>query len=198
MPEGSCVKARPRGAHQQDSHSGLATSEGKRAYQASLSAGGPRSQALYVPGDRRCTRVPDEGWRWQVDRVVATCPHAPRASLRSQGKSSGLALAGLYAAIGTPWKASHGRGGLAGRRSSGAAPLACDWPLQFSVLGRPRTVISACSCVKARPRCARCCAALTPARSDWASPRKDGKHKLQRPAAQRPGERRACCYPTPS
>src|ERR1700757_2824766 len=39
--------------------------------------------------------------------------------------------------------------------------------------------------------------ALTPARSDWASPRKDGKHKLQRPAAQRPGERRARFTPPP-
>src|SRR5207247_3415249 len=54
----------------------------------------------------------------------------------------------------------------------GAAPLACIWPLRFSVLGRPRKVISARSCVKARPRSARCCAALTPARSDWASRRK--------------------------
>ena len=28
MPEGSCVKARPRCAHQQDGHRGLAASEG--------------------------------------------------------------------------------------------------------------------------------------------------------------------------
>src|SRR5262249_6529916 len=71
------------------------------------------------------------------------------------------------ARIGTPWKASHGRGGLAGGGRLGAAPLACIWPLRFSVLGRPRKVISARSCVKAKPRSARCCAALTPARSDW-------------------------------
>jgi hypothetical protein len=34
MPEGSCVKARPRGAHQQDGPRGLAASAGRRAYQA--------------------------------------------------------------------------------------------------------------------------------------------------------------------
>jgi hypothetical protein len=43
-------------------------------------------------------------WRWQVDRVGATCPHAPRASLRSQGRSSGLSLAGLCTA-GHRWRA---------------------------------------------------------------------------------------------
>ena len=41
-------------------------------------------------------------------------------------------------------------GGLGDGRRSGAAPLAYDWPLLFSVLERPRTVISARSCVKAR------------------------------------------------
>ena len=104
---------------------------------------------------------------------------------------------GCVPRIVTLWKASHGQGGLADGRRSGAAPLACLWPLRFSVLERRRPVISARSCVKARPRCARCCAALTPARSDWASPRKDGKHKLQRPAASRPGERRARFSPPP-
>jgi hypothetical protein len=43
-------------------------------------------------------------WRWQVDRAVATCPHAPRASLRSQGRSSSLSLAGLCTA-GHRWRA---------------------------------------------------------------------------------------------
>ena len=67
-------------------------------------AGGPRSQALRVsgPGGARACRT--RRWRGQVDRVVATCPHAPRASLRSQGRSSGLLLAGLCAA-GHRWRA---------------------------------------------------------------------------------------------
>jgi hypothetical protein len=60
MPQGSCVKAWPRSAHQQDGYRGLTTSEGRMAYQAGCGAGGPQSQALYVPGDRRSTRVPDE------------------------------------------------------------------------------------------------------------------------------------------
>ena len=72
---------------------------------------------------------------------------------------------GCVPRIGTPWKASHGRGGLAGGRSSGAAPLACLWPLRFSVLGRPRKVISARSCVKARPRSRSCAARSLDTRS---------------------------------
>src|SRR5712691_1864018 len=52
-------------------------------------------------------------------------------------------------------------------RSAGVAPLACGWPLRFLVLGRRRNLISGRSCVKARPRSARCDAALTPAPSDW-------------------------------
>jgi len=50
---------RGRCAHQQDGHRGVAASEGRRACQAGISAGGPRSQALCVQGDRRRTRVPD-------------------------------------------------------------------------------------------------------------------------------------------
>ena len=34
MPQGSCVKAWPRGAHQQDGYRGLTASEGRMAYQA--------------------------------------------------------------------------------------------------------------------------------------------------------------------
>src|SRR5262249_15515522 len=44
--------------------------------------------------DRRDCACRLRHWRWQVDRVVATCPHAPRASLRSQGRSSSLLLPG--------------------------------------------------------------------------------------------------------
>ena len=50
----------------------------------------------------------------------------------------------------------------------------------------------------ALPMCLPWVPALTPAPSDWAAPRQDGTHKLQRPAARRPGERRARFYPTPS
>src|SRR5262249_54140892 len=39
--------------------------------------------------------------------------------------------------------------------------------------------------------------ALTPAPFAWAAPRKQENHKLQRPAAQRPGERRASFSPPP-
>ena len=92
---------------------------------------------------------------------------------------------GCVPRIGPLWKASHGQGGLAGGRRSGAAPLAYRWPLRFAVLARPRTVISARSCVKARA--ARSPAPLGP-RLDTrslrlATQRKDGQHKLQRPAA---------------
>ena len=40
MLQGSCVKAWPRGAHQQDGYCGLTASEGRMAYQAGLGAGG--------------------------------------------------------------------------------------------------------------------------------------------------------------
>ena len=72
MPEGSCVKAHPRCAHQQDNPRGLAASEGCMACQAGLGAGGPRSQALRVPGGlaahARAGRGAGVGWRaawWQ-------------------------------------------------------------------------------------------------------------------------------------
>jgi hypothetical protein len=59
LPQGSRVKAWPRGVHQQDRHHGLVASAGRRACQTGFGAGGPRAQALDVPGDRWCTRVPD-------------------------------------------------------------------------------------------------------------------------------------------
>ena len=49
-----------------------------------------RVPAVLASLDRRDCVCRLRHWRWQVDRVVATCPHAPRASLRSQGRSSGL------------------------------------------------------------------------------------------------------------
>jgi len=60
-----------------------------RAKQASVLADrGRRPCMCRGRGGARACRT--RRWRWQVDRVVATCPHAPRASLRSQGRSSGL------------------------------------------------------------------------------------------------------------
>jgi hypothetical protein len=152
----------------QDRSHGRAASAGQRACQTGFGAGGPRSQALGVPGDRRCTRVSDAARVWAGTPRGGSAPPRPCQPKRIVGRWV-FYEPGCVPRIGTPWKASHGQGGLAGGRSSEAAPLACLWPLRFSVLGRPRTVISTRSCVKARPRCARCCAALTPARSDWAS-----------------------------
>jgi hypothetical protein len=174
-------------AHQQDSHRGLVARTGRKGV-----PGGPRGWRTAVAGVCR-TRC----GRGLVCSAGAACPPTARQSLRSVVGRVVFRWPGWVPRIGTPWKASHGRGGVGGGRSSGAAPLACLWPLRFAVLGRPRNVISARSCVKARPRSARCCAALTPAHSDWASRRKDGKQKLQRPAAYRPGERRARFSPPP-
>jgi hypothetical protein len=148
MPQGSCVKARPRCTYQHDGHRVLAANKGYMTCQAGCGAGvcGPAVwwQRAPTPLVRRCAP--------RVGRAVFHWP-------------------GCVPRIGTPWKASHGRGGLAGGRSSGAAPLACLWPLRFSVLGRPRKIIAVRSCVKARllplrsSRALR--AALTPAHCDW-------------------------------
>ena len=145
-----------------------------------------------------------QSWRGQALPLGARRPQTPARPKRVVVRVV-FYEPGCVPRIGTPWKASHGRGGLAGGRSSGAAPLACIWPLRFSVLGRPRKVISVRSCVKARllpllrrsSRAALRFAALTPAPSAWASPRKQEEQKLQRPAAYRPGERRARFSPPP-
>ncbi len=81
-----------------------------------------------VPGTGGARACRMRRWRWQVDRVVATCPHAPRASLRSQGRSSGLSLAGLCAADrdaveGFPWPGRPRGWAPLGSRSPGL-PLA--------------------------------------------------------------------------
>jgi hypothetical protein len=94
MPEGSCVKARPRGAHQQDGHCGLAASAGQRAGQASLGAGGPRSQALGMRGDRRCTRVPDAGLAWAGGQRGGSVPPLPSRVAALRGWTNGLLLPG--------------------------------------------------------------------------------------------------------
>jgi len=70
MPEVSGVKARPRGAYQQDGPHGLAASEGV--------SGGPR--CWRAAGARSC---PARHGRGLAGSVEATCPHTPRRSLRS-------------------------------------------------------------------------------------------------------------------
>ena len=67
---------------------------------------------------------------------------------------------GCVPRIGTLWKASHGRGGLAGGRSLGAAPLACFWPLRFSCL--EATQGTRRSLLRQGPRCALPSAAGSP------------------------------------
>src|SRR5215471_7767790 len=98
-----------------------------------------------------------------------------------------------------PWKASHGRGGRAGGRRSGAAPLACLWPLRFFLLegdARYAALAPASRPARRAPQL-RWVPALTPAPSAWAARRQQEEQKLQRPAAQRPGERRASFSPPP-
>ena len=102
-----------------------------------------RGQALYT----RAGRGAGVGWR------AARGQRAPPPLASRGAPRVGRAVfhwPGYMPQIGTPWKAFHGGGGLAGGRRSGAAPLACLWPLRFAVLARPRTVISARSCVQAR------------------------------------------------
>jgi len=75
--------------------------------------------------------------------------------------------------IGTPWKASHSRGGLAGGCSSGAAPLACGWPLRFFLLEGDAmyAALAPASRPARRAPQLRWVPALTPAPSAWASRR---------------------------
>ena len=112
--------------------------------------------------------------------------------------------AGLCAA-GHRWPAPHGQG--VSRRPRGWAQLGGRSPglrLAAAVF-RPwkatqcnlRSLLRQGPRASALPMCPTWVPALTPAPSDWASPRKDGKHKLQRPAARRPGERRARFTPPP-
>ena len=126
MPQGSCVKAWPRCAHQQDGHRSLAASAGRR--QASGGAGGPRSQALGVPGtgDARACRT--RRGRGLAGPRGGNVPPTPRGSLRSQGRSNGLLLAGLCAAErdaveGFPWPGRPRGWAQLGSRSPGL-PLA--------------------------------------------------------------------------
>jgi len=111
-----------------------------------------------------------QGWRGQALPLGARRPQTParpqRIVVRVIFYSPGCVLRDRAAVEGFPWP-----GRRRGRAGSEVAPLACIWPLRFSVLGRPRNVISVRSCVKARllplrsSRALR--AALTPAHSDW-------------------------------
>src|SRR5262249_38810970 len=97
-----------------------------------------------------------------------------------------------------PWPGRPRGWALLGGRSPGLRLAAAVLPA-----GRRRKVRCARSCVKARllPLLRRSSpalrAALTPPPPPWASPPKQEEHNLQRPAAQRPGERSACFSPPP-
>jgi hypothetical protein len=131
--------------------------------------------------------------------VEATCPHTPRASLRSQGRSSGLALAGLCATDrdaveGFPWPGRPRGWAQRGGRSPGL-PLAAA---VFLLGGDARyAALAPASRPALRAPQLRWVPALTPAPFAWASPRKQEEQKLQRPAAYRPGERSARFSPPP-
>src|SRR5262249_47331647 len=100
---------------------------------------------------------------------------------------------------GTPGKAPHGRVGPGGGRSSGAAPLACGWPLRGFLLeddARYAALAPASRPARRAPQL-RWVPALTPAPSAWASRRQQENPKLQRPAPQRPGGRSPSLSPPP-
>jgi len=60
MPQGSCVKAWPCGAYQQDGYRGLTASAGRMAYQAGCGTGGPAVACMARAGAKRRTCVPKE------------------------------------------------------------------------------------------------------------------------------------------
>ena len=117
-------------------------------------------------GDRRRTRGPDEA----LAVAGGSCGgNGPTPLVRRCAPKVGRVVfywPGCVPRVGTPWKASHGRGGLAGGRSSGTAlalPLAAAvFRPGKATQGNLRSFLR-----QARPHSARCCAALTPARSDW-------------------------------
>ena len=169
---------------------------------AAVGVGGPASLWTSVAGTARAGQARSR----LVHRAVSCAPSGglapPDPSHTEAGCcSSGLLLAGLCATDrdaveGFPWPGRPRGWAQLGSRSPGlhlAAAVLSAW-------GR-RNVRSARSCVKARllplrfSRALR--AALTPAPSAWASPRKQEEQNLQRPAAYRPGERRARFSPPP-
>src|SRR5215831_12329978 len=182
----------------EDRSHGRAASAGRRACQTGFGAGGPRSQALGVPGGRRRTLVSDAARVWAGAPRGGSAPPHPCQPKRIVSRLV-FSEPGCVPRIGTPWKASHGRGGLAGGRSLGAAPLACLWPLRVFLLegdARYAPLAPASRPARRAPQ-RRWVLALTPAPSAWASRRKQENQNLQRPAAQRPGERSASFSPPP-
>ena len=161
---------------------------------------GPARLWTSVAGTARATRARSRltGLAWSGAPFGGSAPPNPYQAAADR-RSIGLLLLGCVPRIGTPWKASHGQGGLAGERSSEAAPLACGWPLRFFLLegdARYAALAPASRPARRAPQ-RRWVPALTPAPFAWASPRKQEEQKLQRPAAQRPGERRARFSPPP-
>jgi hypothetical protein len=68
----------------------VAASAGRRACQTAFSAGGPRSQALCIPGDRRRTRVPDEALALAGGPCGGNVPPRPSCVAALRGRSNGL------------------------------------------------------------------------------------------------------------
>ena len=149
-----------------------------------------------VAGPGRARRG-TSGGRWTVWWQRAPTPLVRRCAPRVS--QAVLHWPGCVPRIGTPSKASHGWGGLADGRSSGAAPLACVCSLRFFLLeGDARyAALAPASRPALRAPQRRWVPALTPAPFAWAPPRKQDEQKLQRPAAQRPGERSARFSPPP-
>jgi hypothetical protein len=119
-----------------------------RRCQAGIGAGGPRSQALCVQGDRRRTLVPDEARAWAgVQRGGSVPPHpSPVAALRC--RSNGLLLPGCVlpgtggGRVLLPLTASHGSGDHGGGRPLAAA-RGCRFLRRFFFLLKTRNVILA-------------------------------------------------------
>jgi hypothetical protein len=143
------------------------------------------------------------GWRGQALPLEARRPQTPTRPQRIVVRMvfTGWAVCrGSGAVEGFPWPGRPRGWTQLGGRSPGLRLAAAVLPA-----GKQRNVRCARSCVKARllpllrrsSRAALRCAALTPAPSAWASPRKQEEQKLQRPAAYRPGERRARFSPPP-
>jgi hypothetical protein len=145
-------------------------------------------------------------WRYRVYSVVATCPHTPRKPKRVVGQlvfywPGSVLRRDLAAVEGYPWPGRPRAWAPLGGRFPGlhlAAAVLPSW--------RRRNIIAARSCVNGRllPLLRRSSRTrrgllvpLTPAPSDWASPRKKEEQNLQRPAAYRPGERSASFSPPP-
>jgi hypothetical protein len=200
LPQDACVKTRPRGVHQPGPLPRTSCQRRPEGVPDRLRCwwtvvtgpGRTGEQAAHT----RAGHVAGVGWRIAWGQRVPTPLHR---SLRSAGGRTVLYWPGCVPQIGPLWKASHGRGGLAGGCSLGAAPLACGWPLRFFLLeGDARyAALAPASRPALRAPQRRWVPALTPAPFAWASRRQQDEQKLQRPAAQRPGERSASFSPPP-